>query len=44
MTRTSPAFASDIAAWIMRLSPGRTSTVNAGPAIVMEGSSALIRP
>jgi hypothetical protein len=35
--------ASDIAAWIIRLSPGRTSTVSAGPAMRMLGDSGAMR-
>ena len=39
MTRTSPGLAMAIAAWIIRLSPGRTSTVSAGPANFIVGDS-----
>ena len=38
MRYASPGFAIDSAAWIMRLSPGRTSTVKAGPATFIEES------
>jgi len=44
MTSTSPGFAMAMAAWIIRLSPGRTSTVIAVPASFMRGRSALMRP
>ena len=44
ITSTSPGLASAMAAWIMRLSPGRTSTVKAGPATFMRGRSAWMRP
>ena len=38
------AFASAMAAWIIRLSPGRTSTVRAGPANFIAGASGAMRP
>ena len=38
-TRTSPGLAIAMAAWIIRLSPGRTSTVSAGPANFIDGAS-----
>ena len=44
ITSTSPGLASDKAAWIIRLSPGRTSTVKAVPASVMFGRRARMRP
>ena len=44
ITSTSPGLASDIAAWIIRLSPGRTSTVSAGPASFIVGRNAVMRP
>src|SRR5450830_66273 len=43
MTRTSPGRAIAIAAWIIRLSPARTSTVRAGPARRMLGARGAIR-
>jgi len=39
ITRMSPGFAIEIAAWIMRLSPARTSIVNAGPARRIAGET-----
>jgi hypothetical protein len=44
MTITSPGLAMAIAAWIIRLSPGRTSTVIAGPANFIDGASGAMRP
>eukprot|EP01022_Parablepharisma_sp_SALTPOND_P029698 TRINITY_DN743_c1_g4_i1.p1 TRINITY_DN743_c1_g4~~TRINITY_DN743_c1_g4_i1.p1 ORF type:complete len:1335 (-),score=475.41 TRINITY_DN743_c1_g4_i1:5534-9538(-) len=43
MTRTSPGLAMAMAAWIIRLSPGRTSTVMAGPATRIDGDSGAMR-
>ena len=42
-TITSPGLATARAAWMARLSPGRTSTVTAGPATFMVGASGLTR-
>src|SRR6218665_2626317 len=44
MTSTSPGRASATAAWIIRLSPGRTSTVKAGPASCMRSCTGATRP
>ncbi len=44
ITRMSPGFAIEIAAWIMRLSPARTSIVNAGPARRIAGETGAMRP
>src|SRR6266487_1176983 len=43
-TRTSPGLAIVIAAWIIRLSPGRTSIVNAAPAMRAAGETGMMRP
>src|SRR6218665_1886927 len=44
MTSTSPGRASATAAWIIRLSPGRTSTGKAGPASCMRSCTGATRP
>lgn len=44
ITSTSPGWARAMAAWIMRLSPGRTSTVKAGPATFMSWCTGATRP
>ncbi len=41
ITSTSPGLAIAMAAWIIRLSPGRTSTVRAVPASFMRGLQRL---